>query len=179
MDVEHRAIVEYWASRRDESRLSVDWGDAERLCWRCAQEWRLQRCHIVPRSLGGADTASNLVLLCGQCHAEAPNVADSEFMWAWRIAHAASFYGGYWLNRGLREFEFAFGRPAFQGVGECREAFALASKALEAHMRRTGMHWGQGKINPATIAWLFRQVEIELANNAQQRAAGDAVEPRA
>ena len=53
-------------------------------CWRCGYETkRTQRCHIIPNSLGGADEPSNYVLLCADCHWEAPNVKDKDFMFYW------------------------------------------------------------------------------------------------
>ena len=53
--------VDYWASRIDECELSVDWAEADTHCWRCGCEKNLQHCHIVPDSLGGQDTPSNIV----------------------------------------------------------------------------------------------------------------------
>jgi len=53
----------------------------------------LERAHIVPRALGGDDTAGNMLLLCAHCHAEAPDTADPRDMFefcqrspnAWRV----------------------------------------------------------------------------------------------
>ena len=70
--------VDYWASRIDECELSVDWFEADTHCWRCGCEKNLQRCHIVPDSLGGQDAPSNIVLLCERCHIDGPNVTDPE-----------------------------------------------------------------------------------------------------
>ncbi len=44
---------------------------------------RLQRCHLTPRSLGGADTPDNLVLLCADCHRDAPDHVNPRWMLAW------------------------------------------------------------------------------------------------
>lgn len=57
-------IVDYWSRYQDESGLTVDWSEANYLCWRCGQKRNLQRCHIIPRSLNGLEDPSNLVLLC-------------------------------------------------------------------------------------------------------------------
>lgn len=158
----HREIVGYWAEHMDECGLSVDWAEAEKLCWRCAQPRLLQRCHIVPRALGGSDDVSNLILLCGQCHAEAPNVSDPEFMWTWLRAHAAVLYGTYWYIRGVREYELIYGKAL---LDECiQDSSILLPKihaSLAKYMEQTSTHWGQGKINPATIAWLLRQIVQE------------------
>ena len=69
-----------WEEREDESDLSVDWAEAEEICWRCGCKRKLQRCHIIPDSLGGKDEPSNLVLLCERCHIDAPNVESQTFM---------------------------------------------------------------------------------------------------
>src|SRR5688500_11752055 len=81
-------IIEYWADCIDECSFGVDWADANEVCWRCGHEsYNLHKCHIVPHSLGGLDTPSNLVLLCGRCHVENPNTDDPEFFWLWIRAH--------------------------------------------------------------------------------------------
>jgi len=87
-------IVEYW--RRQEVQIAVEWNEATDHCWRCGKHLiRVSsarhsedpdfphRAHIVPRALGGKDDASNLIVLCRSCHAQAPDVADKEFMWEW------------------------------------------------------------------------------------------------
>ncbi len=162
MQTAHQEIVDYWESRQDESGLAVDWAQAKKFCWRCAQKRNLHRCHIVPRALGGSEEPSNLVLLCAQCHAEAPNVADPAFMWLWLRAHAVPFYGFYWYERGLREYEFVFGEKLETSLAGVNDFMLMFRVALEPHIRRTSMHWGQGKINPATIAWLLRQVVLDM-----------------
>lgn len=166
MDVTHREIVDYWSQRQGECGLSVDWAEAEELCWRCAHGRMLQRCHIVPRSLKGPDEPSNLVLLCAQCHAEAPNVEDPNFMWEWLRAHAVPFYGTYWYERGFREYEFIFGKKPFAGYEESDSLMPKLEAAMKKYIRKTSTHWGQGKANPATVAWVIRQVESEVESAA-------------
>jgi hypothetical protein len=162
METTHREIVDYWLEHQDECGLSVDWADAEKLCWRCAHARNLQRCHIVPRSLEGSENPRNLVLLCAQCHAEAPNVADPEFMWVWLRAHAASFYGTYWQVRGLREYEYIYKEKPFAGLSDIESVMPKVNAALEVYFKKTSTHWGQGKVNPSTVAWLIRQVILEV-----------------
>ena len=50
-----KQIVAYWSSVQDECGLSVDWAEAKDRCWRCGYEKRLQKCHIIPDSIGGKD----------------------------------------------------------------------------------------------------------------------------
>ena len=165
MDTTHQEIIEYWTRHQDECNLSVDWAEAYKLCWRCAHERNLQRCHIIPRSLDGEESPSNLVLLCSQCHAEAPNVADPEYMWVWLRAHAVPYYGTYWQQRGLREYEHIFGEKPFDGLTQTSELMNEASQIIEELFSKTSTHWGQGKINPSTWAWVFRQINQRTKNN--------------
>lgn len=53
----------------------------------------LQRCHIVPRMLGGADTPENLFLLCPDCHAESPDTINRSafFRWVYRKKKRCTF----------------------------------------------------------------------------------------
>jgi hypothetical protein len=164
MNTTHSEIVNYWAQHQDECGLSVDWAEAEKLCWRCTQGRNLQRCHIIPHALGGSEEPSNLVLLCAQCHAEAPNVADSTFMWTWLRAHAVSVYGSYWYQRGLREYEFVYRTKPFLGMEEDAKVLSRQRRAIKRYIQQTSTHWGQGKLNPATIAWLIRQAEEGACN---------------
>ena len=163
MDATHVAIVGYWSRYQDECGLSVDWAEAGERCWRCAHRRKLQRCHIVPRALGGSAQPSNLVLLCAQCHAEAPNVADASFMWVWLRAHAVSFYDTYWQERGWREYEFIYGKKPFEGANNAESLLPRFRTCLAKRMKHVGMHWGQGRLNPATVAWLLRQLELDIA----------------
>lgn len=165
MNSTHQEIVSYWSEHQDECGLSVDWAEALTLCWRCAQGRRLQRCHIVPRALGGSEEPRNLVLLCAQCHSEAPNVDDPEFMWVWLRAHAVCFYGTYWYHRGLREYEFVFKRKPFEGLKSSDDLIQRLHQATEQYIQKTSTHWGQGKLNPATIAWLLHKVLREAQND--------------
>ena len=73
-----KECVECWSKRIKETEVGTDWDLAEKRCWRCGKETELQRCHLIPDSLGGKDEASNIVLLCDKCHKEGPNVADPE-----------------------------------------------------------------------------------------------------
>ena len=161
MDTKRAEIVDFWSRRQDECGLSVDWTEAHKLCWRCAQRRKLQCCHIVPDVLGGSDEPCNLVLLCAQCHAEAPNVADPAFMWPWLRAHAVAFYGTYWYTRGIHEYEFIYGEKPFVGVQDAASLLPRVCVAVHKYVKQTSRHWGQGMPNPATIAWLIRQVEME------------------
>jgi 5-methylcytosine-specific restriction endonuclease McrA len=91
-------IAYYWreASHKYFDYL-MDWGEPS--CWGCGtfngkmdievrelygfeifKVWGshnyLQRCHIVPKALGGCNCEANLVLLCHRCHKASPDTRD-------------------------------------------------------------------------------------------------------
>ena len=85
MKRKHQDLVDYWELKINESHMGVDWAEAYDHCWRCgdgvSNTKRLERCHIIPDSLGGLNKPENLVLLCNFCHNEAPDVLDKDIMW--------------------------------------------------------------------------------------------------
>ena len=155
-------IVAYWETRQVECGLSVDWADAHERCWRCGYKSALQRCHIVPDSLGGQDAPSNFVLLCGRCHREAPNVADPEFMWHWLRPQSVPFYDTYWTLRGIREFESIYGRKPFSKTTAPQFTNEQVLALLQPAFEKMIVHFGEGRLNPSTIAWCLREVEKQL-----------------
>lgn len=155
-------IVAYWTRHADECGLAVDWSEALELCWRCGYKSKLERCHIVPDALGGEDIPSNFVLLCGRCHREAPNVNDPSFIWIWLRATCVPFYNTYWTIRGVFEFEQMFGRIPFAGINLNDQQVDRAKEILRTEMKNAIVHFGEGRMNPATIACMFAAVEIRL-----------------
>ena len=100
-------------------------------CWRCGYVRDLERCHIIPRSLNGTDTPDNFVLLCNECHQEAPNVNDKDYMMQWIKKTSVCYYDVYWSLRDL-------------------------SESIINSLNKTSVHFGQGgKINYSTKEWLM------------------------
>ena len=59
----------------DRVRMLYDYGKTRRV---------LERCHIVPHALGGSDKdPSNLFLLCHDCHASSPDMANPKYFLRW------------------------------------------------------------------------------------------------
>ena len=100
-------IVDHWKDRLPKLGITIDWRQPG--CWACGfhygarygikrpdANWQeilrcwnnipLQRCHIVPRSLGGTNDVANLFLMCRECHDLAPNTSMAEIFFEW--AHA-------------------------------------------------------------------------------------------
>ena len=151
-------IVDYWTGRTDESRLSVDFAEAHERCWRCGCQRQLERCHIVPDSLGGEDTPSNFVILCKRCHLDNPNVADPEVMWDWLRAYSVPLYDTFWWMNGLEEYKKIYGKSYVEelrarGVSlEDPEFKAI----LNGQWEKASCHFGDPHLNIATLAGIIR-----------------------
>lgn len=153
-------IVDYWVKHADESELSVDFAEAHERCWRCGCRRRLERCHIVPDSLGGEDTPSNFVILCRRCHLDNPNVADPEIMWDWLRAYGVPLYDTFWTIQGMDEYKKIYGvsvMEEFRSRGlqpddpEVRELQREVSQGAS-------YHFGDPHLNVATLAGLQRML---------------------
>jgi 5-methylcytosine-specific restriction endonuclease McrA len=158
-------IVDYWTRRECESGLSVDWAEAHERCWRCSRKTRLEKCHIIPDALDGADSPNNLIPLCARCHREAPNVSDPTFTWIWLRRYAVTFYDADWIVRGYEEFERIFRRKPFAAPSEDAPE-QLIVEALKKYRNRAIIHFGEGRPNPATVAWLLSKIESELGGQS-------------
>jgi hypothetical protein len=165
-------IVNYWKEHLSDHMIGVEWEDAQEYCWRCACKCRLQRCHIIPDSLGGKDEPSNMVLLCETCHSEGPNVDDPEVMWDWISAYSVPFYDSFWIIQGMKEYEYIYGTPMEQDISDI---LALAGagelskeeikKYIEKVMPHSSIHFGQIYPNAATMAGALRIMVKTIAKD--------------
>ncbi|MCM3294030.1 HNH endonuclease [Paenibacillus sp. MER 180] len=156
MKVSKQEIVDYWFSRVDECGLSVDTSEAHKRCWRCGCEKSLERCHIIPASLGGEDAASNLVLLCKRCHIENPNIADPEIMWDWLRAYGTTFYDTFWIKQGIKEYEFIYHKKFNDELKEKSIDLTKFFEIYNEEIQNTSYHYGHPYLNSATLAGVIR-----------------------
>ena len=160
-----KQIVDYWAEHVSEAGLSIDFSEADKRCWRCGCQRTLERCHIVPDSLGGEDTPSNFVLLCKRCHLDNPNVADPQIMWDWLHAYAVSFYDTFWQLQGAEEYEKIYSvslNDEFRARGLTAENEREFQELLQKQISKTSYHFGDPHLNIATLAGLYRMAFKEL-----------------
>ncbi len=150
-------IVNYWSKQIDECDLSVDWSEANERCWRCGYKTNLQKCHIIPDSLGGKDEPSNLVLLCARCHIDAPNVESEIFMWDWIKANHTAFYDTFWNLRAQKEYEFVYGKSYLSELKE-RDICSPYDLSLfwNLKIKRSTYHFAHPWNNESTEAGLLR-----------------------
>lgn len=150
-------IIDYWIKFEDECYLNFDWSEADSVCWRCGYTRKLQRCHIIPDSLGGMDEPSNLVLLCSECHQEAPNVESTSFMWDWIKSYHAPFYNTFWSKRAMDEYERIYHKSFTE---ELMKRNIVTNHALNKFWNlktgRTSFHFGHPYGNVSTIAGNYR-----------------------
>lgn len=143
--------------------------DLEPVLWDVWNKAMLQRCHLVPRALGGADTPSNLVLLCARCHREAPDVGHGEYMLRWIGAHES------WGALFIRELQAAMTR---HDVAEHEVvAFNELDVTTMVDLNRTLLgSWAVpvgGAFSYATLA----ACAIEAVRRATTNAHGDTSRP--
>jgi hypothetical protein len=155
-------IVDYWTEHVNEAEIGVDWVEAEERCWRCGYEASLQKCHIVPDSLGGSSEPSNFVLLCHRCHREAPDHTNPEYMWTWIKSTSVSLYDAYWTFRAMEMFEKMFGREPFSNIDQYDLGYKEITSLVKKEIRKGSTHFGEGSINPSTIACVIKEVEERL-----------------
>ena len=178
-------IAEYWKKRRPSH---PSWGGIfPDNCWRCGTTFTARRtrkgessnrnrCHIVPADLGGSNHPSNMILLCAECHRDAPDVDDPEFMWRWiEQTHSECHYASF--AEAFHIYEKVFGPCPM--AGEARDTLAKAGRvslfpdaegmdeseveafnrkvqpALKRALVRTISH--AGRRTPASVAWAMHE----------------------
>lgn len=150
-------IIDYWIKFEDECELNFDWSEANIVCWRCGCKRKLYRCHIIPDSLGGKDEPSNFVLLCADCHKEAPNVESSTFMWDWIKSFRNPFYDTFWQNQAMQEYERIYHKSFLK---ELEERNILSNHSALAFWNlktgKTSYHFGHPYENVSTITGKYK-----------------------
>jgi len=170
------AIFSYWKNRLARLGFLIDWGEPG--CWACGfhydakydihdskaswlkilacwEKVPLQRCHIVPRSLGGADRASNLFLMCRECHDLAPNTAIRAVFFDWARTQRSLHREMAKINAALDSFGVE--KPELDKLSDLIRSKRFRSWAL----KRAGRHWPQSgyaarsaRITPSTMIGL-------------------------
>ncbi len=178
-------IFEYWKDRFPDVGMFIDWGEPS--CWacgfhygakydikkpkaswseilRCWERMPLQRCHIVPRSLGGTDDPANLVLMCRECHDLAPNTDSREIFFQWVCKQ--SYLQRDW-NKILPAFEiFDLKEENYGVVAEIAnfiEFRSWASGKMGLHRPQSNYASRLARLTPATLIGLVVQYQRELA----------------
>lgn len=147
-------------------RVVYDWG--EPCCWACDKTimstyeeneedlnivgfgkiWNdrcvkshLQRCHIVPRTLGGADSPENLFLLCNDCHEKSPDTINKKSFFRWVFDQRKThFFGTYKPHIVLEKVREILSRRGMDelltDVAKCLTDVEKASESFGEYMRK-------------------------------------------
>ncbi|MCP2331785.1 hypothetical protein [Actinoalloteichus caeruleus] len=80
-----------------------------------------------------------------------------------------SFYDTYWTYRAYEEFETMFGRKPFSWVVgtstlDEEELHDQYRTLFRSEYDRVVTHFGQGRLNPATLACLIAEIERAIAS---------------
>ncbi len=162
----HESILAFWEGEDSFRSLGIDSERAASSCWRCSSQREIQRCHIVPKALGGKDAKENYVLLCKRCHAEAPNVIMPQIMWDWISAYRAHYPNDLWSQVALKEYEFLYGKSLGCDIQmlleqtdadiDLEEAMALFDLLANEAITQATHHFGQSYFNTATMVGVYR-----------------------
>ena len=152
-----KEAIDHWEGIVYEGDMGCDWAEAAIMCWRCGCERSTQKCHIVPKSLGGGDGPENIVALCAMCHDEAPNVADPDAMWDWIKKtgnnNCGGLYDTFWTFMAMKSIALQKGLTIDEMVSK------VNFEKLKNNIEKTGLHFGQhsggSRVTLSTIEWVI------------------------
>lgn len=98
------SVFEYWYGKEDCNGEPWILDPGEKTCFKCGyldseicsgeslkdfwdKSSRLEKAHVVPKSLKGDDSPKNIILLCPTCHKESPDTIDYEINLTWIADH--------------------------------------------------------------------------------------------
>lgn len=168
-----KEIADYWVNHSNicETELNFDWADSYTHCWNCGhnKQWAsnkkpsLEKCHIIPHSLGGKDIPSNYVLLCKDCHRLAPNTSNPNDMWEWIKSNYTpfSFTGTYHIRQALVMFKQKEGCSFFDKAAHIKDL----SQCIKNELQKTSVHFSC-RINASTLYFTMRNI---IQDNLKRR----------
>ena len=193
-------VFEHWKDRLGELGFFIDWGEPG--CWACGFHYGakydikrsdvswcellecwdripLQRCHVIPRSLGGTDGVDNLFLMCRECHDLAPNTSMPAVFFEW--ARAQNSYA-----RETAKLRAVFDTFGIDVAAAMDLGALIESEELKSWMRgKFGLHRAQSnyapvssRLTPATMIGLaahYRRVYWKPRPSADSEHEGCSV----
>jgi len=79
------------------------------------------------------------------------------------------FYDLYWTTRGVQEFEKMFGRKPFPSLDFDAVSEKEALEHLREEIKKATIHFGEGRMNPSTIASIFALIEERVTQRLPSR----------
>ncbi|MBJ7428768.1 MAG: hypothetical protein JHD28_07425 [Bacteroidia bacterium] len=83
----------------------------------------------------------------------------------WLKSQKTDIYGFYWQMRGLKEYESIYNETIEEAFSRCGIGINEMNKIeieIKNAMERTIIHFGEGRLNPSTIAGIFKKVITNL-----------------
>lgn len=155
-----RECVEYWECKVYEGDLGTDFSEATTNCWRCGHLRKLQKCHIIPKSLGGEDKPENIIPLCYQCHDEMPDVNDKDEVFKWIKSSHGTCYETFWGDYALKQSEIKLD-DAINNSKDPEAKIALFIERYAFYYAQTSVHFGQFaggcKHKPRSKVWILKK----------------------
>ena len=141
----------------DDLQKYVKWGevgygvDADMMathCWRCAEETKTERCHVIPHSLGGKDEPYNYRLFCNSCHLEQPNVNNYDAT-------------DKWVRDTQKDIQRI--RDAGTSLKAFKDAdFQKYDNIFKEVLSQCINHWGEKRLNYSTKKWAAEEIKKRL-----------------
>jgi hypothetical protein len=155
--------IRHWEPLIDESDLGCDADEWHHRCWCCGNKRKLQRCHIVAKQFGGTLRPDNVIPLCAECHDEAPDVNDPQFMWDWLKVNSSSCHGDRHIRKVDRELLDLCGKTLMQIVHDMpKDQHSVFIQKHEEYQASVGLHLAQTtkagcKTKASSSAWAIIQ----------------------
>lgn len=78
-------------------------------------------------------------------------------MWDWLRAYGTTFYDTFWVEQGMKEYEFIYGKTLNQEFAERSITnIEMFSEIVREQIKNTTYHFGHPYLNSATLAGMFR-----------------------
>lgn len=167
--------------------ITIDWGEPS--CWACdkpiitnyeensesaedlSKIWNdpkvkkhLERCHIIPRTKGGADATSNMFLMCPSCHEKSPDTANARsfFRWVYDQRKTHSF-GCLRLDilrdkvkdRLIRRGYDITPEELAKVIGDKNLAYDKMKEYLSGHIETHQFHYAESSMIEGFVDWLL------------------------
>ncbi|MEL6557042.1 MAG: HNH endonuclease [Bacteroidota bacterium] len=178
-------IFLHWKDWLDQNGL--DWGEPS--CWACeygfngkydvnnhkasiediCKAWNkspLQRCHIIPKSLGGSNEPANLFLMCSECHDLAPNTTFPDLFMRWVSKQNYFVRRAKEVQELMETFDF---KVTHEEAAEFHQTL-VSKDYLKWFMENSGLHWNQrglgNKVTTSTHVGLYcKYLEMKKGKN--------------
>jgi hypothetical protein len=170
-------ICKYWEDKIFDLDFFIDWNEPS--CWSCGEFWNgrydckgknlsrnkilknwekapLQRCHIIPRSLGGLNEPSNLFLMCKECHDIAPNTSFPDIFFQWARKQNFLERHAYRIQQSLTAFSIHEELyPKLDAISKTREFKDFAHKHSGLHRSQSGYSGVGRQLTDSTMIGLL------------------------